>query len=179
MARCSAAGADGVSAAQPRGGVIRAHTLKIGEALTADELTLGQAHHQLTRRGAAPANLHWRSSPLHRQLGVDQLNQPQPPGELTSDGQPREADQRRVTLADLDPSAARGRVNRRHPLGDSTHIPWQVSAPRQTSKQIGRKARSCGAFPTQEPLTALLTLAMQAANKPRLLTDLGLRPKDW
>ena len=99
-------------------GLIIADLRHVGEELAADQLALGQCDHQLTRGEAPPADLHRPRAALDRQLRIDQLHQPQPPGQLARHRQTRIPGQRRIALADHDPSAASATVSDRHPQGD-------------------------------------------------------------
>jgi hypothetical protein len=103
---------------QPAARLISADLLQIGEELAADQLALRERDHQLPRREPPPADLHRPRPALDRQLRIDELHQPQPPGQLAGHRQPRVAHQRRIALTDHDPSAPPATVNGRHPHSD-------------------------------------------------------------
>jgi len=97
---------------------VGAQLLDVVEALAADQLRLGQRHHQLAARDAAAAAFDRRGTALGRQLAVDQLDQAAAARQLAHTDQPRERRQRVVVGAKDDPSGAPVTVNDRHRLGD-------------------------------------------------------------
>ena len=104
--------------AQRRRGRVGAQVLDMVKALAADELGLGQRHHELPARDAAAAALDRRRAELAREFGVDQLDESRPALELTDAGQAGVGGERLVVGAELDPSGPRVTVTAAHLLGD-------------------------------------------------------------
>jgi len=81
------------------------------EERATNELALRQADQQPTRRDTPPTRLDRPCPPLTGDLAVDQLQQPEPLGEITDHHQPAMSGQRRIIRPDLDPSETPGTVH--------------------------------------------------------------------
>lgn len=125
---------------QPAARLIRANLLHIGEELAAHQLALAERDHQLRRRQTLPTHLHRPSTPLDRQLRIDQLNQPQTPGQLAGHREPRVPAQRRIVRADPIRPRPLPPLTDVTPKVTSRYLPWQASAPRQSYTQVRQKA---------------------------------------
>ena len=125
---------------------VGAQLLDVVEALAADQLRLGQRHHQLAARDAAAAAFDRRGTALGRQLAVDQLDQAAAARQLAHTDQPRERRQRVVVGAKDDPSGPLSPSTTVTASVTSTHTSWQASTPRHHPGPTGRKTPHSGVF---------------------------------